>query len=169
MPKFIPHLCLALLAVGAAGVATAQQKNRSKGNAARNPVLNAVFGDTWLKAKLDPAQEQKLTRLSQQMVPQLNTAQQKIMGCYTKEQQEVLRRAREQAVRAKVNPKNIDKRVKEAEDTFELTAEQKEQLKAARAELAELKAKFASTAAEFLSAAQVKLLFGDAGGKKKKK
>ena len=152
----------AVWSLAATDAAWGQKKSPQR----KNPVLEAAFGETWLKANLTVVQEQKLTQLVQSFAPKMFQAEKAIVNVYTKEQQEVLRRARELAVRAQVKPANIDKRVKEAEDTLTLTDDQKKQLAEARKAKQTLSSEFQQAAIPFLEADQVNTLF--LGGKKKK-
>ena len=160
-------VCVAILA----SPATAAPKKKGKGSGGRSsppsPVLQNMFGDAYRNAKLSTVQAQRLYALAGAYSPRINAVRQKEIAVYTKEQRDLIERARAMAVRAGVNPKNIPKRVQEAVSSLEFSAEQKETLAKIKAEKSAIKSSMKQDASKFLTPAQLKTLF-PSGGKPKK-
>lgn len=156
---------LSLLLVAVLVAPLPAQKNQSR----PNPVLASFFGASYVKAKLKPAQEQQLVRLVQAMAPEFTKIQKKYAEIFTKEQLEAIAKSRAMAIRAGTPPKNVPKRVQDTIDTFDLSKEQKEQLKEVRAEAAELWGKGRQAASSFLTGGQIDTLFPPVPGAKKRK
>lgn len=110
-----------------------------------------------------------MVRLVQRYQPKISAITKKLEAVYTKEQQDLIQRSRQMAIRAGVNPKNIGKRVQETIDTIELTGEQQSTLAGAKKEQAALKKEIRRSAASFLTQAQANQLFGGPNQKRKKK
>ena len=163
-------LCL-LLAGGVWAAPKKNNKNKNK-NAPKpqvHPTLRAMFGESAAAAKMNNNQQMRLLRLTQQHQTKISAIQKKSEGVYTKEQQELIANSRRMAIRAGVNPQNIDKRVQEAISTIRLSDEQKTAMAAVKAEKAALMKEIRTAAGGFLSPLQIRQLFGASGGSKKKK